>query len=544
MNSLGKKKLNYLKRNFFLNPSGENADVLLHQASIALKNFIEKQGDSPTFPKHEIYEEKVGRIKSPIKSMRELFNYFGGSIKSNHPLLLRNVIPLPNFVSINTRFITSLLMANGVTSDDSGNILIAEKNTSNFLAELIGIKKEKSIGFFTWGGTATAFYGLKSGLQKAAPFHTKEGVTPKKIVVLSSWTGHYCQNTATNWLGIGEENIVYIKSNFDHTTNLDDLECKMRECVRSKKRIAAIFCTGGSSANGSIDDVKKIFKIRKKIIKEFSLDYIPHIHVDSVSGWIYLVFKGYDFKRNPYGFDKKVCLQIKKILSKILLLKYGDSFGFDFHKTGYCPYNSTVFLSKDKRDLDFLAKDSNKIAPLFHSTESQNSNGFLYTMETSRSSANILSTWIGVKTIGIEGFQLLIGKGLENTNYLKELLSSDKAKKAGFWVINKILFGNTLHLRIYNKDPSVESKNELIDKKKLEENNNLTKEFFDFLDKSKKYSKKISLSCSRGSFYLDKNIKGRGIRIYFLNPFTDKYHVLELFKILLEAHNEFKKKCH
>jgi glutamate/tyrosine decarboxylase-like PLP-dependent enzyme len=541
MNHQGEKKLAYLKENLFLSPDGSNINNLIEQISIGCASFLNHQGNSPTFPKFKLIEEDLRETKNPKEEIKNLFKYFGGSVKSNHPLLLRNVIPSPNFASLSSKVIASLLMANGVTSEDSGDLLTAESKMIKFFSNLIQIDKKKSTGFFTWGGTATSFYGLKAGLNKVDPNHTSRGVNPKKIAVLSSWTGHYCQNTATSWLGIGENNIIKVKSNFDHTTNLEDLEKKMRNCIKNKKRIATIFCIGGSSANGSIDDIKKIWIIRKKIIKEFSLDYTPHIHVDSVSGWVFLVFQYYNFKKNPFGFDKEVISHLKKILSKVLTLKYGDSYGFDFHKTGYCPYNSTFFLIKNKKDLEFLARDSNKIAPLFHNQESKNSTGFLYTMETSRSSADILSTWIGLKTMGISGLQLLIGHGLENTNFLKKLLSSQKSRKAGFKVINEDLFGTTLHLRFYSGDPIKEHSLELQDKKELEKNNELTKSFFDFINNSKRYSSKVSFSCSRGSFYLSENIKGRGIRIYFLNPYTKKSDVLKAYNLLMEANYEFRK---
>ena len=44
------------------------------------------------------------------------------------------------------------------------------------------------------------------------------------------------------------------------------------------------------------------FRIRDELVKEFGLDYTPHLHADAVIGWAWSVFNDYDVEANPLGF--------------------------------------------------------------------------------------------------------------------------------------------------------------------------------------------------------------------------------------------------
>jgi len=430
-------------------------------------------------------------------------------------------------------------MANAVTGEDAGKMLDCEKKVSHFVSHLIGINPNQSAGFFTWGGTATNFYALKIGLSKVDPEHGKRGVK-EQVIALESWPAHYSHRTAMNWLGLGEENLIRIKSNKNQTTNLDDLKEKLENCIRQNKKIACIFCCGGTTSNVAIDDIKKIAKIRNELVKKYKLNYTPHIHADTVSGWAYSVFRLYNLNENKFGVNKDILKHIKKIKRLVSNLKYADSFGMDFHKTGYVQYVSSLFLVKNSSELIFLLKDKKYTSPLFHDDKAYNP-GLFFTMETSRASSNIVSTWMHLKSLGAEGLQILLTKNLENAFFIRELFNSKKAKEEGLLLINPDFFGSDIFLRCFlSKNPYLDHKKELLKKEEIEKNNILLKEFFDFIRDKKRYNQKFSVSYSSAAFYNRGGMPITGIRIYLLNPYINKDTLKRLYTYILKAYMDFK----
>ena len=90
--------------------------------------------------------------------------------------------------------------------------------------------------------------------------------------------------------------------------------------------------------NHTFDDVKSVRAMVDNIVKVYSLDYTPHIHVDSVLGWIYLLLSRYDFNKNPLNICPRVLSVLKAKTIASQQIKFADSFAADFHKTGYCSY--------------------------------------------------------------------------------------------------------------------------------------------------------------------------------------------------------------
>ena len=101
-------------------------------------------------------------------------------------------------------------------------------------------------------------------------------------------------------------------------------------------------------------------------------------------GWAGLFFNDYDFKSNPLKFSDKTLKAIKIWNKKISKIKWADSIGIDFHKTGFCPYVSSLFLVKDrgkffglgpKKITDFDKLEHGKYAAFENSIEMSRSIG-------------------------------------------------------------------------------------------------------------------------------------------------------------------------
>jgi hypothetical protein len=123
--------------------------------------------------------------------------------------------------------------------------------------------------------------------------------------------------------------------------------------------------------------------------------------------------------------------KIDSITNNLKDLYMADSFGVDFHKMGFCPYNSSLFMLRDKKD---LYSDKDNFVNYGQYTP------FAYTLENSRGATGALNAYIALNLLGIEGFQKVLTKLMNVSEKLHEMLrKSDK-----FEVVSKTSLGNAV----------------------------------------------------------------------------------------------------
>ncbi len=373
---------------------------------------------------------------------------------------------------------------------------------------------------------------------KVAPTHGWEGLKADDIVVIGSRASHYSHQTVSNWLGIGQNNYLQVGSNINQTTKLDELENSCRTALSSGKKLACIEAVGGTTSNMAIDNIEEIYKMREKLVSEFKLTYKPHIHVDSVLGWVYLNFIDYNFEQNPLGFGKKTLKKIRENVDKIAKLKFADSFGVDFHKTGYVSYVSSMIIVKEQDDFGLLRRDKKIMTPLFHDDSAYNPG--VFTLETSRSTANILATWMTLQALGREGYQVLLGHTLEISEYMRKEIV--KYERCGLYVVNQESFGCDIFIRCYPLSiyPQQAYKRELQDDSQLEIYTDYTNRFAKWLFAKKSHGDDgIALSKTSAAFYTHTGSPMVALRIYSLNPYITSESAKILIERLVKAKIEF-----
>lgn len=307
---------------------------------------------------------------------------------------------------------------------------------------------------------------------------------------------------------------------------------------RSGKKIAAIIAVGGTTSNMGIDDILQVNAIRERLVQDYDLGYRPHIHVDSVLGWAFLNFKNYDFNQNPLEFRDQTLAQLKKILSRVTTFQHADSFGVDFHKTGYTAYTSSMIIVKDRQDFARLQRDGSVMTPLFHDEEAYNPGKF--TLETSRSAANILATWVALQTFGQEGYQLLLGHAIEMGISFREAIAQHSDK--GLLVANQMPYGPDVFVRCYpaEADPKNEYDQEMSNDELLRKNNQYTTRFFEWLNKEMGDSpESFAVSKSSAAIYTYTGAPMMALRIYPLSPYITEDTAKELINQLVKAKIKF-----
>jgi L-2,4-diaminobutyrate decarboxylase len=248
--------------------------------------------------------------------------------------------------------------------------------------------------------------------------------------------------SVANWLGIGQDNVIRIPCTEENELHASQLESTARDLLKDGVKIAAIVATMGTTDHFGLDDLAAIHAIRERLVDEFHLEYRPHIHADAVIGWAWSVFNDYDFTNNPLAFRHRTVRALAGTKRRIEKLPLADSVGIDFHKTGFCPYVSTLFLAKDARDLELISRQQEDTPYLFHEGHYHPGR---YTLETSRSGSGVLAALANLRLFGKNGLRSLLGHIVSMAEVLREHLEGHESTT----VCNRGNFGPVTLFRVY-----------------------------------------------------------------------------------------------
>ncbi len=470
----------------------------------------------------------------------QILDYCKGMYNWSHQNAQMNVIGPPPISGIIAKIASCIVNANIVSDEYSHKFSLAEVEAVAILSNLIGYESKKSGGIFTFGGTGTNLYGVKIGLEKCSPSTFQKGIH-EKIKVFASDCAHYTKYNCTQWLGIGSDNLVIIPTGQNNAMELSVLEEKMRAEIEANSKIACIIATEGTTDAFGIDNLKKIVEIRDRLAEEYNLSYQPHIHADAVIGWIWSVFNDYNFKANPLGFKERTLksLQVTSDLIKELYLT--DSLGIDFHKTGYAPYISSLFLVKDRDDLTLLSRDKETMPYLYQTGKYHPG---VFTLECSRDPSGPINGISNLKLLGKEGYRTIIGHVVE----MAEILREDLEKFEFIDVLNDYNYGSVTLFRVYpgNIDAKAHSAKEMSDpafSEDLEKHNEYNYKIYEYTVEKAYKGEGIALSFTeayRPTTY-DSSKAISAIKSFIMSPFTNETSIQMVVDQILEARKKLAK---
>lgn len=446
-----------------------------------------------------------------------------------------NVIPPVNFASLAGVCFTNIFNPNFAEDHYCGKLLTAELEVTKYLSDLLQWEWEKAHGIFTFGGKGTNLYATKIALNKADPDNMNNGVTADKYFMITSAKAHPCHYEVCNWLGIGISNCIEAPCDENDCIIMDSLEKIICENIEKGRTFLGYNINGCSTVEYAIDPIKKIYDLNKKIVNKYELKYVPHIHVDAVLGWVWLFFNKYDFKANPSAFSKSDLIKIKSLAEKVSEMKYADSVGIDFHKTGFCPYTSSIFLVKNRHDYFTLnPKKYIEYADYYWGNYAP----FETSLELTRASSGAIAALISLKTLGIKGYCEIIGTLFSSSEYFRKQL----ARNPFVEVINKDTEG--LATLFIIKPPKYKDKN-LDDIKTLNESQ--ISEIKNYNIKYGEYIKKLGLenkvsftyTSSRSYVLKGTNIKIGALKIYPLSVFLTRNVAKRLLKEMVKSIDNF-----
>lgn len=361
-------------------------------------SFLQKYEKIPSYP------------QNPSKILNESLKILDGQLRWHSPSVLHNVNTPTMFSAIVASSIVDLYNPNAMQSEKSAGILKMEKQIVRQCSKLIGWDCDNSGGVFTTGGKSCLAYAVKCGITRCQ----LQDDEYKKAVVITSESNHYSIESVCNQLGLSPKACIRIPVNNEGTINFDFFEKVIKENIDNNIPIACIIFSGGNTTHCNVENIEQGCQIIDKIVTEKNLQYKPFIYYDLVVGWPWLFYKEYDFTENCLAIPHSTLKKIEGVIEKVNYSHLADAIGIDFHKGGFSPYTSSLFLIKQRLDLYNLSIDNvdvEKIEP-YH-----------YTFNNSRMATKIVSVWNILQSVGIKGFQSYVANMLTVTNIFAKILS-------------------------------------------------------------------------------------------------------------------------
>jgi glutamate/tyrosine decarboxylase-like PLP-dependent enzyme len=503
----------------------DQVDALKSQAPILGK---------PTEPNYEgAQSQRVddrGRALEAV--IPELVAYLQGMFIWGHPRSQINVVPNPSIASV-IGVLLPLLYNPNLCSDESGRLFSeVEVRVTAMAADLVGYDPKQAGGVFTFGGTGGLLYGVKIGLEKAVPGSGRGGLS-QQAVILASEQSHYSCLTVASWLGIGQDNVICVPTHLDNSIDIVALEIAAREALSAGKKIAAIVATMGSTDAFGIDDLRAVVAVRRRLAEEFALAYSPHVHADAVIGWAWSVFNDYDFLQNPSGFRGRTVRALAAVQHEIQHLRLADSIGIDFHKTGYAPYVSSLFMLRDTADFNLIARGREVMPYLYQSGVHHPGT---YTLETTRSGMGPTAALANFLLFGKEGYRALLGHAVEMAEVLRELIESHP----NLTVLNGENMGPVTLFRAYPDDVdtfSVKEKERSQEsyRERVLAHNQYNRRIFQRVHAEALAGKGVAISltnCYRQTDFGDPIV---ALKSYVLSPFADENRMRSIVSHVVAA---------
>lgn len=380
----------------------------------------------------------------------QLEQFHQGQQLPGHPSLPTHITPQPTLASIAASLWPMISGPNLCSSHSGSPFTTAEQALAQRLAKQIGWSPETCAGIFTFGGTGTILYALRIAMERCFPGSWESGLASPVAILCSEQAHHACQRAAA-WLGIGKNQVIAVQTDASAAMRLEDLESKLRELAQKQIPVAAIVATCGTTDAFGFDPVTQIDSLRRRLQHELHWPTLPYLHADAVVGWPWIFFGQYDFDSNPLQFPAETCVALKTTVMLAQQIYFADSWGVDFHKTGFTPYTSSLLILRERKWLDPLCISADE-APYFLISEEGEPGA--YTLETSRSGIGPIVAWASLWQLGITGFQVLLAHATE----LAESLKRQLANIPGVKVLNPATHGPAVLARITPPQSSLSPK--------------------------------------------------------------------------------------
>ncbi len=542
---------------FFPGGYGRSRHPDLCKAGLLALDELMPDGDLPRVPgwtpgRYEHLLASYGQLpveptRDPVELVRRMTgDLLSGAVNWRCPELQYNLGAPVNVVAAALYALALEVNVYLINDGLAGSAVAAESSVAQILAALTGLPTGRAHGAFVFGGTGTMAYAIKTGLRKVAPDSVRTGLPPD-VKLLVTEDAHFSHATAADWLGMGSGDLLTVTAGADRRSQVGDAESQLRQALDGGCRLATILVNGGTTYDHAVDDIAALAELRDRLVVDYRLPYRPHLHVDSVVGWAWLMFRGYDYEENPAGIRSEALRLIRLQHERISHVRLADSWGVDFHKgVGSCPIDSSVIMFNDRADFARLAKGGGKAAATMHQLAAEFSaeSPADYTLETSRAGGKALGALASLHSLGQRGYQVLLGNLMQNTVAMRAEVTATPDMR----VLNPYALGYQTMVRLYPpeaaRDPRCTEELAAGGREMaafIERGNRYLKEFFTWDNDTRMdvNGGGAVYSFSRKYVRTPSGIDISGLKFYPTSPRTNEAHMRAAVKLLAARKREF-----
>ncbi|OXB68149.1 hypothetical protein ASZ78_008667 [Callipepla squamata] len=357
-------------------------------------------------------QHSVERASSHVHSVTACFS----SIFSDHPRFFNQLYAGIDYYSLVARFITEALNPSVYTYEVSPVFLLVEEAVIKKMIEFIGW--EEGDGIFNPGGSVSNMYAMNLARYKFCPEIKEKGLSGlPRLVLFTSEECHYSMKKAASFLGIGTENVYFVKTDesFKSVSRRgkmipEELEKQVQRARNEGSAPFLVCATAGTTVLGAFDPLDKIADICEK--------HDLWLHVDASWGGSALI-------------SRKHCRLLHGI-------QRADSVAWNPHKMLLAGIQCCALLVKDNSDL--LKKCySAKAAYLF-----QQDKFYDVSYDTGDKSIqcsrrpDAFKFWLMWKALGTTGLEERVNRALALARYLVEEIK----KREGFQLLLEPEYAN------------------------------------------------------------------------------------------------------
>ncbi|MFC3811904.1 pyridoxal phosphate-dependent decarboxylase family protein [Lacihabitans lacunae] len=390
----------------------KNIDSLLKKAKLQGLAFLESLSERPTSVNQTVVlNSKLNEIGIGAEASLKLFNekFEILMVSSAGPRFLGFVTGGATPAAILGDWLTTIYDQNTQSTKGQGDIsAIIEIETIKLLLDLFDLP-DNFIGGFVTGATMSNFTCLAVarqwiGNQNGKDF-AKHGVSGE--IKIFSATPHSSVVKSLSMLGIGSNNFIKIKLQEGNreSIDLDDLENQ----AKALNGLPFILISSGGTVNTvDFDDFMAIAKLKEK--------YNFWWHIDSA-----------------FGAFASCSPTYKHLMSGWEL---ADSITIDCHKWLNVPYESAIFLVKEKHKIRQIETFQNSNAPYLGNTFEDLS--YLNFLPENSRRLKALPVWFTLNAYGKKGYQEIVENSIEMAISLGEFISESK----GFELLAPVRLNN------------------------------------------------------------------------------------------------------
>jgi tyrosine decarboxylase / aspartate 1-decarboxylase len=391
-----------------------------------------------------------------------------------HPLYAGQMLKPPHEIARLAYSLAMFINPNNHALDGGKATSQMEKEAVSEIAKMFGW--ENYLGHLTGGGTIANLEALWIAGE----------INPEKLIVASS-QAHYTHKRLTKVLKLPFEEI--------DVDNFGRMDLNYLESILKKGNVGTVVVTIGTTAFGSVDNLKDILLLKEK--------YGFRIHADAAYG-------GYFILADNLREETK---------NNYLLLNEVDSIVIDPHKHGLQPYGCGCVLFKDSNIGKFYKHDS----PYTYFTSDELHLGEI-SLECSRPGASAAALWATIKYLPL----------IKNGEFSSQL---ENCRNAALIFYNLIKNDNRW---IVSFEPELDIVTWLPNEDSIENINRISHKIF---EEAAKFNLHLAIANLPTKFYnikLNTSISVTALRSVFMKPEHNNW-IEEIYKILTEVYDKVKK---